>query len=171
MSRSSVDRATLTGVEKRVEEGLCFECSTLQSVANSGATIEWLFITGDKRVIVYDRKVTPNGDEMTYQAFKGATVSANGTAQTIVKRNGNSPISTTVQIFSAPTITDDGAGIPPVYIPGSSGVGQTSNGQFDREGFVRVLEPNTTYMTRVTNSGSKNPAKVEWYLMWAELQI
>lgn len=36
-------------------------------------------------------------------------------------------------------------------------------------GKVRILIPNTTYLLKVTNDGSANPASCEIYLLWAEL--
>lgn len=171
MTGSVVDGIDVDSLHARIERGTAFECSSNLSVANSGAKARWLFVTGAKRVIIYSRRVTTNGDEMTYQAFKAPTVSANGDAVAVVKRNGNASIAPTATVFSSPTVSAEGAGIPPVYMPGASGVGNNTVGQFDQEGFVRILEPNTVYLTQVTNNGSKNPANVEWYLMWAEQDV
>lgn len=67
--------------------------------------------------------------------------------------------------------TENGSGIPPVYMPGASGQGQRALGQFNQEGFVRILEPNTEYMVHIINNGSVNPANIEWYLLWVELNL
>lgn len=168
-NRSALDMIEQNAVQQRIEDGKVFEVSSSQNIANAGGEGKWLFRTADKQCYVYARKVTSNGDELTYQAFKEPTVSADGTPLTVVKRNGNSSIAPTATVFQGPTTTADGDGIPPVYMPGASGQGQSVVGQFDREGFVRILEPNTTYMVQVTNDGAQNPAKVEWYLMWAEV--
>lgn len=171
MNNSNIDSTVIDDVQERIENGIVFEVSSKQSVANAGGKAKWLFVTGSKRVVVYSRVVTTNGDEMEYQAFKAPTVSANGTPLTIGKRNGNSPINSTVKVYEAPTTTADGQGIPPVYMPGASGQGQAVIGQFNQEGFVRILEPNTVYMVHVINQGKVNPANIEWYLMWAELTL
>lgn len=172
MSSSSIDNVTIDDVQRRTEEGVVFEAASIQTgILNAGAKAKWLFRTGPKRCIVYARRVTVNGDEIEYQAFKGPTVSVDGTPVTVVNRNGNSSISNTASVFEAPTTTADGDGIPPVYMPGTTGQGQQTIGQFDQEGFVRILEPNTDYLVQVTNNGANASATIEWYLMWAELNL
>lgn len=169
MSKSKFDGVVLTSLEKRIEAGQMFEASNVLSVANVGATGHWLFRTGKKKVVITGRRVTTNGDEITYQAFREPTTSADGTPITPVNRNANSKIKSTVETYFTPTVSAPGAGLPSVYMPGATGQGNSTVGQFDRDGLIRILEPNTTYLTRVTNDGAKNPANIELYLQWVEL--
>lgn len=169
MSKSKFDGAEINATEKRIEDGSVFETSDLLSVANLGASGLALFRTGNKHIIIESRQITTNGDEITYQAFKGPTVTVDGTPVSVVNRNGKSKIPSTVKVFKGPTVTDDGLGLPPVYMPGATGQGNSTVGQFNQDGFVRILEPDTEYLIKVTNDGAANPAKIEIYLLWAEV--
>lgn len=173
MTRSLIDDVEETALSARTERGGVFEYGKTVSVANGGAKAKWLFVTGNNITIIHSRLITTNGNEMTYQAFKGPTVSDNGTdeSSSIARRNGNQPQLSTNSVFVAPTTSADGAGLPPVYMPGADGVGNTQNGGFSSEFETRILEPNTTYMVQVTNSGSTNPAMVNWYLSWTERPV
>jgi hypothetical protein len=169
MSKSKYDGSTLASIGKRVEDGVVFEASSRLSIANAGGVGKWLFRTGSKRVVIIARCVTSNGDELTYQAFKAPTLTSDGTPVAIGNRNGDSNNLPTVKMFSAPTTTDNGIGIAPVYMPGSTGVGQITDGQFTEDGFVRILKTHTDYLLTLANDGSANPANGEVYILWAEL--
>lgn len=41
-------------------------------------------------------------------------------------------------------------------------------GSFSDEGFVRILQPNTTYAVKITNSGAKVSATTDIHLVWVE---
>lgn len=163
------DGVEVTALEQRIHNGVVFEAAHKLTVANTGGTGQMLFRTGAKRVIVHERRVTANGDEITYQAFRGPTVTADGSSVSITKRNGNAAIDPTVLVFQGTTVSADGSGIPAVYMPGATGQGQSSEGQFQSDSQVRILEPNTDYLIRVTNDGAKVSASIEVYLMWAEV--
>lgn len=170
MNRSTIDFRYIDDVQSRIEEGIVFETASKQQAANEGGRCQWLFRTGNKRVVIYQRMVITNGNEMEYQAFKNPEVSNNGTPLSPVNRNDNSDTETSVQVFEAPTTSANGTPIPSIYIPGEAGVGNRTVGQFNQEGFVRILAPRTTYMVHVVNNGDTISATVEWYLLWAELE-
>tara|TARA_R110000822_G_scaffold106533_3_gene234729 strand:- start:3189 stop:3719 length:531 start_codon:yes stop_codon:yes gene_type:complete len=170
MSTSKYDGATINSLEKRIENGIQFEVSNLLSVANAGGVGKWLFRTGNKKIVIDLRRITSNGDELTYQAFANPTVSADGTAVTpISNRDGNSATLSEVTMFHTPTTTDNGNPIPAVYMPGAAGQGQRTVGQFAQDGLVRILQSNTDYLVTITNNGSENPANIELYLLWSEV--
>lgn len=167
MNRSMLDGTDISATEKRIENGTVFEFSSKLSVS-TGASGKWLFKTGNRRVVVIQRSISTNGDEIEYQAFGGVTVSNNGASVAVVNRNPKNALKETTKVFSSPTVSG-GAPIPAVYMPGSSGVGQRTIGQFNQDGAVRILEENTNYELRATNNGSENPANISIYVMWAEL--
>jgi len=152
-----------------VAQGMAFEVAHIEAaVANSGGTHYWHFKSGDNSVVVFERKVTTNGDEFEYQVFKDPTLTDDGTPVGITGRNsgaGNSPVTT---FFTDPAFSAEGAGIEPEYMPGASGQGQSTISQFSVDGAVRILEPNTSYLLKVTNNGAKNDATCQIYVLWGE---
>ena len=169
-NRSAYDGSTISDIEKRIEDGTIFEVSGTITIPNAGGVGEVLFRTGSKTVIIEERTVTTNGDELTYQVFAGPAITSDGTPITPVNRNGLSKNLTEVEVFTGPTYSAEGVGLLPVYMPGATGQGNKTVGQFSGEGHVRILPPNTQYIARVTNNGAKNGATTEVYIMYTELQ-
>lgn len=170
MSKSKFDGSTIVSIEKRIENGIEFEVSSVLTVANAGGVAQWLFKTGHKQVVIDSRQITTNGHELTYQFFSDTEVSAEGTPVIIGNRNGNSKTLTTASLSASPTVTNNGAPTPAVYIPGSTAIGGRSTSQFDQDGFVRVLKANTDHLLTITNDGDLDDAKVEIYLLWSEVE-
>lgn len=169
MRYSKYDGAQIDSIEERIENGMVFECSTTQLVTNSGGNVDWLFVTGNKHCIVYAREVITNGDELEYQAFKSPNIISAGTLVQSVNRNSKDAKSITASLYAGASFSG-GVAIPSVYMPGSQTAGHRAAGQFNREGFVRVLEPYTIYGARVTNNGAVASAKAQFYLLWAEVK-
>lgn len=169
MNKSKFGGAYIGELEKRIEEGLVFEASSLLSVDNAGGIGQWLVSTGDIDAIVHARKITTNGNEITYQAYLNPVVAAAGSLVQVTNRSGDSKTSNLLSLFSAPTITSKGTPLPPIYMPGSTGIGSATTSQFDQDGLVRILSRNSDYLIEVTNNGAEDPANIELYLLWAEL--
>ena len=169
MKRSIFDGAILTSIEWRIERGQIYEFTDTLDIANAGGTGQWLMRTGSKIMTLEERRITTNGDEMTYEAFGLPTVTSDGTALSVGARNAIIPADSTVKFFRSPTVSADGTPAAPVYMPGASGQGNSTLGQFDHDGLVRILPANTDFLLRITNDGAKNPAKTQIYLVWAEL--
>jgi len=167
-NKSKFDGSELPSIEKRIEDGFVFECSSKIQIANAGGVGKWLLRTGKSRVVIHARQITSNGNELDYQAFGGVTVTSEGTPVQVVNRNSKDAQKTGVKVFHTPTVSG-GQGVPPVYLPGSSGVGQIAVGQFNQDSFVRILEANTDYIAQITNNGDINPANAELYIMWSEI--
>lgn len=167
-NRSKFDGANIPAIEKRIEDGIVFEASSKISVANAGGIGEWLVRTGSKRVVIDARQITTNGNELDYQVFSGVTVSSVGTPVDVNSRNSKDSQETTVKVFHTPVVSG-GTGVAPVYLPGSTASGQNTVGQFNQDGFVRILDANTDYIARVINNGEVTPANVELYLLFSEV--
>lgn len=170
MSNSKFDGSIIGAIETRIENGLQFETSSLLTVSNNGGVAKWLITTGDKTIIVNNRQLTTNGNELTYQAFEDSEISSQGTEITeITNRNGYSNNKPTLKLFASPTETAQGKPIPAVYMPGTSLSGNKTADQFSSDGLVRILKQNTNYLLTLTNNGTENNANVQLYLLWAEL--
>lgn len=167
-SNSKFNGVEISSIEKMIEDGVVFESSSKIQVANGGDVGQWLFRTGGKRVKILTRQIMTNGNEMDYQVMGGVSVSSVGTPAVIINRNTGDAQKGTVKVYHSPTASG-GTPIPSVYMPGAASQGQNVNGQFNQDGAVRILEPNTDYMPEVVNNGDVNSATVELYLMWAEL--
>ena len=161
MNKSYFDGASLTDVERRIEDGTIFEGGSILDIANAGGVGKWMFRTGAKAMILKSREITSNGDELTYEGFGFPTLTNDGTPITVTRRNALNR--------TEPTVTDNGTPAPPVYMPGASGSGNSTVGQFNQDGLVRILPAHTDFLMQVTNNGSANPATTQLYLLWAEL--
>lgn len=155
-------------ISAQIIAGNAFEVSgkiAILTTAEGG----FLARTGSKTVVVYDRKITTDAEQVTYQVFVAPTVTDDGTELTPNNRNGSGsfPV-TTLSAFMSPTISADGTGLQPVFIPGSTGQGQVTNGQFDQEGSFRILPPETTFYLKFTNGGV-GTVNIEEYIAWIEV--
>lgn len=169
MTISITNMGSGVSLKDLIAAGYVFEVAETIDIPNAGGVGEALFVTGDKAVKIYQRAVTTNGDEMTYQAFVGTTVSANGTELTPTSRNGVLVKQPTTKVYESPTVTADGIPLQPVYMAGATGQGNRTIGQFDIDGQIRIIPPNTVALARVTNNGAANPAKTQIYLLWGEV--
>lgn len=174
-NHSDKDLVQIDDLQERIENGRIFEVSSkITGIANNGGAARWLFKTPNRtQVIVYDRRIATNGDEFNYQVFRGPQVSANGTEVTNwLNRDDEITRKQKSKLWSAPTLSGSkGAPFPALYLPGSSSVGQTSNGGFSQEGRVRILRQNTLYLVEAVNNGTKNPANAELSLLIAEIPM
>jgi len=151
-----------------IANGMAFQASDkVDSIANDGGVQEYLVKTGAMPLIIIDRVITTNSDEVIFQSFAGVTVSDDG--DEIIPQNLNrmSTRPSTVQVFRDPTVTDEGIGSFPSYIPGSTGQGQTFNGGFNQQGLVRILPANTMFLLRSTNNGGA-VVNIETSVIWVE---
>lgn len=162
----------VTDIERMIEDGMVFEMSSRIQVPSGGGVGNWLVRTGNKRIKILERQVTSNGFDLDYQVIGGVTVSLTGTPVQTNNRNTGDAIESQVSVSHTATYSG-GNGIAPVYMPGSEGQAQRSNGQFNQDGFIRILEPHTDYAAEVTNNAPNSPgsapATVDLYIMWAEL--
>jgi hypothetical protein len=91
--------------------------------------------------------VESTAGQILLEVFRGATVSANGTLETAINRNGNYADASTTLIYETPTVTGDGTLIrSSVYGTGKN----SSTGGGDRGSSETVLKQNTIYLLRIT---------------------
>lgn len=168
-NRSKFDGVELGAQAKRAEDGYIFFFSSRQQVANAGGAGYWLVASGDKTVIVTQRIVTTNGDELEYSPWVGSTITGEGTPINHSNLNAITPLKSTVVAHVAPTFSDKGIQGTKSYMPGAAGQGNRSVGNVYSNEQENILPPNTTLLLEVVNNGSENNAEVELYVSWAEV--
>lgn len=157
-------------IELNVKRGRQFFINeVVQSVSASGGTKEYLIRTGPDPVLLKQRVIKTNSDDVDYEVFVGGTLSvtADGTPVTIRNANGVSPLPTQLEIYEDPTFTGTGNLSDLDWIPGAELQGNRSEGSFSTEGFEKVIPGNTDFIVRFTNNGG-NPTKMLYFLTWYE---
>lgn len=159
---------TQSYVEANVKNGLQFEFGTQATTVTAGASLDILFVTGAKPVIVKDRAVSFNGAGVTAIVYEAPTVTANGTALFVGNLSRIAPQATTIAAYQGPTVTSAGTQIsaPNAFI-GSTAQGQSVTGTFATGGAERILKPNTSYLLRITNNDTSS-GKIAVYVTWYE---
>ena len=153
--------------EANVKNGVQYEISNnVPALANAG-TIDTIFITGPLPVIIKTRIVKFNNISLLTQVFRAPTYTG-GTPATYYNLNNRNPVAGGVTILSGATITVAGTEFgAPTYDIGTAGQGNTTVSTFSTFGQERLLNPNTTYMLRITND-SGSTQRVSSYLSWYE---
>tara|TARA_R110000822_G_C15059121_1_gene467265 strand:+ start:80 stop:619 length:540 start_codon:yes stop_codon:yes gene_type:complete len=169
VNKSRYDGVSLSAASKRTEDGKSFVVSSKLSAANAGGVVRWLVKSGNKTVLVTNRVITTNGNELTYRAYALPVVTDNGTLIPASPLNIAQSLTPTVKIYSSPTVSDPGVPLSPSYLPGTVGQGNSSSGNLYANEQENVIPPNTTLMLETKNDGSKNPASIELYVVWSEV--
>lgn len=168
-NRSKFDGVSLSASAKRAEDGYIFFFSSRQQIADGGGAGYWLVASGKKAVIVTQRIVTTNGDELEYSPWVGSTITDEGTLINHSNLNAITPLESTVVAHIAPTFSAKGFQGTKSYMPGASGQGQSDVGNVYSNEQENILPPHTTLLLEITNNGSKALADVELYVSWAEV--
>lgn len=169
-NRSRYDGTSLSAPAKRAEDGKSFVVSSKLSAANAGGVARWLVKSGKKTVIVSNRVVTTNGNELTYRAYALPVVTNNGTPINPSPLNIAQSLASTVMLYSSPVVSSPGIPLVPSYLPGSTAQGNSTTGNLYANEQENIVPPNTTLMLEVKNDGAKNPASIELYIVWSEVE-
>lgn len=154
-------------IEFNTKAGTEFEASSFLAALAPGANADVVFTTGAKPVIIKYREIQHNGTRVTLSLFKAPTFTG-GTLQPIYNMTDINPAATTVQIHAGVTVTATGAvvGTPRDFL-GSDGLGSSRPAQGAALGLDRVLAPNTSYLSRITNQGAA-AIMLSSYTSWYE---
>lgn len=153
--------------EANVKNGVQYEISSNAPALVNAATIDTIFITGSLPVIIKNRTVKFNNISLLTQVFKGPTYSG-GSSIPYFNLNDRNPVAGGVTVISGATVTAPGTQFgAPTYDIGTAGQGNTTVSTFSTLGQERLLNPNTTYMLRITND-SGSTQRVSSYLSWYE---
>lgn len=126
-----------------------------------------LYRTGADPSIFKQRVVKTNSDNVYYRFYYDPVITADGTPIEIKNPNEVTPQSSAITQFHSTTFSDMGTLAAQDWIPGAAGVGNTSSGQYDTEGFERISAANRDYLIEVENAGS-GPVSVEIFYTWYE---
>ena len=136
-------------------------CNIFNSVANTSSA-EVLIQVGSNKKLHFVKNCAAGGDAEVF-LFEGTTFSAAGTSITAYNLNRSSSSTTDATITHTPTLTADGTQINCGFIPGGGIFGAGgSNGGPIRSGTEIVLDVNTDYLIRLTNtSGGAQDMSIE----------
>lgn len=157
--------------EANVKNGVQFylrKAYTLQTPIASGQSRYLVFSTTSKKVIFKSRIVSYIGEELALELFVNPDLSNNGQPITVGNYNGINPVATTVQAYHAPVIVSEGTPLDQEaeYYFGGSSAGQRVSNSIP-EGRERVLPENTTFLIKITNTGSGN-GRFQYFGDWYE---
>lgn len=168
-NRSRYDGVQLGSAAKRAEDGYSFLISNKLQAPNAGGVAHWIVKSGRKSIIVANRTITTNGNELEYRAYANPTITSEGTPISPSPLNIAQSLESTVEFYSSPTVSDKGVPLVPSYLPGASGQGNSQVGNLYANEQENILPPHTTLLLEVRNDGSQNPAEVELYVVWSEV--
>jgi hypothetical protein len=154
--------------EANVKNGVQFEASALVAALAAGATVDTIFITGLKPVIVKARQLAFDGKGLTARVYRGPTYTG-GTPVPIYNLNEINPVASTVQALSGAAVSAAGVEFgAPTFAIGSDLQGQSVQGAYSVAGQERLLAPSTTYLLRLTSTDPTDAQRVSTYLTWYE---
>lgn len=142
----------------------------LSDSISSGQSRSLIFKTTSKKVLAKVRIVHYAAEEIEIELFSTPTFNdQTGIELAPDNYNGVNPITTTVEIYKDPAVSNDGTPLENSdneYYFGSNSSGQRS-GESIPEGRERVLSENSTYHVKITNTGTGS-ARVQYFLDWYE---
>jgi len=137
--------------------------ATMQILARTGAIpVHWRAAT-----------MTVSDGDCDIYFYESPTITADGSLETSFNKNRLSTNTSTLDIYSTPTISANGTELEYGYIPdasggGGGGGGRSSGGEAQRVGGEWILAPNTEYLVTVTNN-SGGAISLGYTFFWYEL--
>lgn len=157
-------------IEANVKNGTQWEFSFENNSLAAGANSDAVLTTGSKYVLVKSRILNFTGSEIEASVYKGTTFTG-GAIIPIYNLNteiGGSPLSVA---RSGVTVTSVGTEIAAkTHAYGTDTNVNQAVGSFNVAGLERVLQPNTTYLLRVTNQAATT-IRLSGYITFYEGEI
>lgn len=155
--------------EVNVKKGQQYELSADTPTLANAANIDVIFTTGTLPVIIKSRQVKFNGASLLTRVYRSPTYTG-GTVTPYFNLNDINPVAGLSLVRTTPTVTAPGTEFgAPTFDIGSTGQGNSSLSTYAITGIERVLQPNTTYLLRITNDSGATQ-RVSSYLTWYEGQ-
>ena len=159
-------------VEANVKNGTQFESSTyLEALPRSPTSIDTVFITSSKDVLIKAQSLDLNGAGVKIEIFKAPTYTV-GAGQTNPIYNLSDAADTpesTVTVVTNVDVTDLGLKVgADLYVLGNNTPSSTDLSAGRIAGLDRRLEKNTTYLRRVTNLSASDTQALYTYTTWYE---
>lgn len=137
-----------------IHEGILFN-SAFTSTLTAGATRKITFKTPATKYVHYiPSDIVPSADKVTVNFYESSSGNSGGTAKTAVNRNRLSSATPTVVLTDGATVTTNGTLFHTVWLPGSTGIGQTRAGSAASSAYEWVLKQDTVYTIEIINNSS-----------------
>lgn len=153
-------------------QGVSFEGSADFSGANAipaGGSIKTIFITGDKPVIFYSRKLSYAGDGINAYLYRDPTYTGGVALIDINNPNDINPQESQCTFLSNATVTDDGiVSRATVYVYGNQSV-QGRGEVLEVIDSPQLMGPNSTFLFVLENRDGSNVQDVSSIVEWSEV--
>ena len=161
------DAITAETIESRyLRQGYVYGAGYTWSTVVSNATVNLYMKIGSRPIYMNG---TIAGVALTdYGLVNGATITANGTANTIIKRNNSVIVNPVTLIYRDATYTGGATGVPRFL--GSSGNTTQRTGGSDISQKA-ILQANSNYIITLKNSNTSTQERMGIYIDWLELEI
>ena len=147
VDRESGALVSMDTVHQRIHSGALYSLDFIDLTLANNGTVETLIVV-PADLNVHLRFAAECGGDSRIQGYENTTVSDNGTLQTMINRNRESPNTASFSVYASPTITDDGDLLADGIILGGSG-GKAIGGSAGS--FEEWILPTGTYLFRLTN--------------------
>lgn len=131
-------------------EGTAFSVSQDGTIA-IGASAVMLGRTTDKEVHFHGFDIFASDGNFTVHLYEAPTTTADGTPVSAVNRRRNSPKVSTMSVFGAPTVTDNGLTLEHAHVFGTGSQGSHISGGIGGITADWVLKANTDYLIGIEN--------------------
>lgn len=161
---------TMTSDHSYIHQGIKFS-GFIKATILSGSTAVISFKTPSSKYIHYrPANINSSADKLDIEIFENAIINVAGTLVTAFNRNRLSTNLSTVEIRTGTTFTNNGNKLDAfsVWLPGSTGVGQSRSGATTTEENEIILKQDTVYRVLVTN-GSTSSNVVSFNFNWYEI--
>jgi len=147
----------IPSVHAHVHAGRMFSLTEKLTGLTSGGSTD-IYISMPSGVVTHMNAVhvSVGGGDVDLVAYENPTVSATGTAATILNTNRFSPNTADTLIYFGPTVTDVGTKLHTWWVPAMpTGQGHSQTGVINAEiGSEWILKTGNTYLYRLTNNGA-----------------
>lgn len=138
--------------QNAVHEGMAFSYTNHGSL-NAGASMSFLGMTGALQVHFDGLEIAISQGAVLLEFYEAPTITNNGTAQTMRRRNRANPNRPTITVYANPTVSNNGLLLEDELFPQ---IGQGVNVLSGKVGLDEgwILSANTAYMIKLTNQAA-----------------
>jgi len=154
---------TIDIIHSRIHQGYGFHVGDLTLSVNIASPKKYLIITPDTSARAHMVFVVETQPGVKYQLFEDTTVTANGTALSLINYKRDSSITPVIQIFKDPTVTADGTQLF-LWQSGTTTAGGKVGGNIAHEDEF-ILKQNGKYQVLITPLSNNTTVFIHfnWY--------
>lgn len=159
--------AVIDNDHKYIHKGQLFESFVKTTILAGGTYIVAIKTPLDKELHYRPSGISPSADKVTVELLEGGTYTG-GTDIPVINHKRSGGLSATQAVKGGVTVSAAGTLITQVFLPGSTGVGQSiTGGAFSGATNEWILEKDTVYLYRIAN-GSAESNTVQVNFFWYE---